>query len=122
MGRYRLTESAKADIASVLKSSKERHGRQAWVRYRALLSAAMRRVAADPGGLSTSDQSKLEPGLRSFHVRHSRNESREPPVAKPVHVIFYRVSEPGWIEIVRVLHERMDPGRHIGSRAIGADD
>ena len=59
------------------------------------------------------DRPEVAPGLRSFHIRHSREESREAPVAKPVHVIFYRVAEPGMVEIVRVLHERMEPERHI---------
>jgi toxin ParE1/3/4 len=48
-------------------------------------------------------------------LRHGRNESREKPVANPVHVIFYRVRERGVVEIVRVLHERMEPSRHIGA-------
>jgi toxin ParE1/3/4 len=45
--------------------------------------------------------------------RHSRNESREQPVANPVHVIFYRLAGSGVVEIIRVLHERMEPQRHI---------
>ena len=75
----------------------------------------MRRVAEDPEGRSTSDRSELRPGIRSFHIRHSRDESREAPVANPVHVIFYRVIQPGVVEVVRVLHDRMEPRRHIGS-------
>ncbi len=74
----------------------------------------MRRVAADPQGRSTVDLTELEPGIRSFHIRHSRDESGAAPVANPVHVIFYRVLHPGLVEIVRVLHDRMEPGRHIG--------
>jgi plasmid stabilization system protein ParE len=31
-----------------------------------------------------------------------------------VHVVFYRVLQPGIVEIMRVLHERMEPGLHIG--------
>jgi len=31
-----------------------------------------------------------------------------------VHVLYYRTAAPGLIEIVRVLHERMEPSRHIG--------
>ena len=73
----------------------------------------MRRVAADPRGRSTVDRPEVAPGIRSFHIRHSREESREPRVANPVHVIFYRVVEPGVVEIVRVLHERMEPGSHV---------
>jgi toxin ParE1/3/4 len=114
MARYRLTRSARRDIESILRTSEERHGREAPIRYAALLLAAMRRVAADPQGRSTSDRSELKPGIRSFHIRHSRGESREPPVANPVHVIFYRVMQPGLVEIVRVLHDRMEPSRHVG--------
>jgi toxin ParE1/3/4 len=114
MARYRLSEPAKTDIAAILRISEERHGLQARVRYRALLTAAMRRVAAHPEGRSTADRSELLPGIRSFHIRHCREESREAPVANPVHVIFYRVRHPGAVEIVRVLHERMEPSRHIG--------
>jgi toxin ParE1/3/4 len=116
MARYRLSEPAKADIASILRTSEERHGLQARIRYRGLLTAAMRRVAADPEGHSTVDRTELRPGIRSFHIRHSRDESREAPVANPVHVIFYRVPRPELVEIVRVLHERMEPSRHIGSQ------
>jgi toxin ParE1/3/4 len=83
------------------------------VRYRALLTAAMRRIAADPQGRSTVDDGELFEGVRSFHIRHSPSESREAAVGEPVHVIFYRAREPGLIEIVRVLHERMEPKRHV---------
>lgn len=114
MARYRLADRAKADVAGTLRTSEELHGEQARIRYRACLTVAMRRVAADPHGPSTVDRAELAPGLRSFHIRHSRNESREAPVANPVHVIFYRVIANGVIEIVRVLHERMEPRMHIG--------
>lgn len=117
MARYRISDPAKADIADILKTSEERHGPQARVRYRALLAASMRRVAADPKEISTSDRAELTPGLRSFHIRHSRDESREAPVANPVHVIFYRARLPGVVEIVRVLHERMEPSLHLRGRS-----
>ena len=90
------------------------HGRDARTRYEALLVAALRRVAGDPEGLSTVDREDLRPGVRSFHIRHSRSESREAPVGDPVHVIFYRAVAPGLVEIVRVLYERMEPSRHVG--------
>ena len=113
MARYRLSEPARADIALLLRSSEAMHGAEARIRYRALLTAAMRRIAVDPQGRSTVDHGELFEGVRSFHIRHSRSESREAAVGEPVHVIFYRAREPGLIEIVRVLHERMEPGRHL---------
>lgn len=115
MARYRLTRSARRDIESILRTSEERHGREARIRYAALLLAALRRVAEEPEGRSTLDRGELRPGVRSFHIRHSRGESREAAVANPVHVIFYRAVQPGLVEIVRVLHDRMEPSRHVGS-------
>jgi toxin ParE1/3/4 len=113
MARYRLSEPAKADIALLLRASEAMYGNEARIRYRALLTAAMRRIAADPQGTFTVDRGDLAAGVRSFHTRHSRGESREAPVGDPAHVVFYRSSVPGLIEIVRVLHERMQPSRHI---------
>jgi toxin ParE1/3/4 len=113
VSRYRLSEPAKADIAAILRTSRQYHGPQAQLRYRALLSAAMRRIAADPENLCTVGRRDLTSGMRSFHIRHSRTESRETAVANPVHIIFYRQRQPALVEIIRVLHERMDPTRHI---------
>jgi len=115
MARYRLSGPAKADISSILRTGETQHGRDARIRYRGLLTAALQRIASDPQGRSTMDRSELFSGLRSLHIRHSRNESRKAPVGEPVHVIFYRDVEPGLVEIVRVLHDRMEPSRHVGS-------
>ena len=98
----------------ILVRSEELHGAQARRRYRACLAAAMRRIAADPDGYCTVDRADLALGTRSFHTRHSRAESREAPVASPVRVIFSRVVRPGIVEILRVLHDRMEPGEHLG--------
>ena len=113
MARYRLSGPAKADIANILKTSADRHGHRASLRYRALLTAAFRRIAIDPTGHSTADRSELRPGMRSFHIRHSLRDSVKPRVANPVHVIYYRSQEPDLIEIIRVLHERMEPTRYV---------
>jgi hypothetical protein len=51
--------------------------------------------------------------LRISQTQHGA-ESRETAVAEPVHVIFFRALEPGFVEIVRFLHERMEPSRHVG--------
>jgi toxin ParE1/3/4 len=118
MARYRLSNPAKSDIVSILRASQSMHGGEARIRYRGLLTAALRRIAASPAGISTVDRSDLFTDLRSFHIRHARAESREAAVGEPVHVIFYRAMEPGLIEIVRVLHERMEPGLHLGYAGI----
>ena len=108
MARYRLSGPAKADITSLLRTSELRFGADARKRYSTLLVASLRRIAADPYGLLTRDQGQIIEGLRSFHIRHGRRESTAAPVASPVHVLFFRSVSPGQIEVLRVLHERMD--------------
>ena len=121
MGQYRLSNLAKADIASILRMSAQKHGKDARIRYRGLLTSAMRRIARDPYGISTADRRYLGKGLRSLHIRHSRNQSSEAPVAAPVHVIFFRAAESGRIEIVRVLHQRMEPRGHLAAISVCRD-
>ena len=114
MPRHRLSESAEGDIAAILRRSEEPHGKEARIRYRACLTAAMRRVETLPEERSTVDRAEGVPGVRSFHIRHSRHESREAPVANPAHVIYYRAKQQGVVEIIRVLHDRMEPREHLG--------
>ena len=117
MARFRLSRPAQADLAEILATSAERWGIEGRRRYAALLATAMRKVAANPEGPATRDRAELLPGLRSFHTRHARNDDPETQVRKPVHVIYYRVVQAGMIEIVRVLHDRMEPSQHLGTAA-----
>jgi toxin ParE1/3/4 len=116
MARFRLSRLAEADLAQILATSEERWGTQGSDRYRSRIGAAIRKVAADPYGPTTRDRSSLSSGIRSFHIRHTRGRSNGPgaKVKRPVHVLYYRAVTPDLIEIVRVLHERMEPSRHFG--------
>lgn len=113
--RFRLSALARADLAAIVSTSDERWGEAARRRYTAQVRSAMLKVAADPHGVMTRDRSDLAPTIRSFHIRHARSLDRAVRVQEPVHVLFYRPIQPGLIEIVRVLHERMEPSRHIGT-------
>lgn len=113
MARFRLARPAQIDLANILATSAERWGAEGWKRYAAVLVEAMRQVAAEPEGPLTRKRPDLRSGIRSFHVRHTRRSAEGATVRKPVHVLYYRVAEEAVIEIVRVLHERMDPSRHL---------
>jgi toxin ParE1/3/4 len=73
----------------------------------------MRQVAAEPEGPLTKKRLELRSGIRSFHVRYARRSAEGIGVRRPVHVLYYRVVQEEVIEIVRVLHERMEPSRHL---------
>ena len=113
MARLRIAQPAQSDLANILATSAERWGTDGRRRYALLLAAAMRIVATNPEGPLTQTRNELSPGLRSFHLRHARINAQQAKVNKPVHVLYYRAIQPGLVEIVRVLHERMEPSRHF---------
>ncbi|MGH6846015.1 MAG: type II toxin-antitoxin system RelE/ParE family toxin [Methylocella sp.] len=119
MARFRLSRLAAADLAHILAISEARWGTEGRRRYAALLAAAMRKVAADPEGPASRNRAEISPGIRSFHVRHARGDDPEAKVRWPVHILYYRTVTPDVIAIVRVLHERMEPSRHMGA---GSED
>ena len=116
MARFRLSPLARADLSQILATSVEGWGIEGRRRYAAVLAAGMRKLAAEPEGLTTRDRSELSPGLRSFHLRNAPAVKAAAQVRMPVHVLYYRVARPSVVEIVRVLHERMEPRRHIGAK------
>jgi toxin ParE1/3/4 len=113
MARFRLARPAQIDLANILATSAERWGAEARQRYAAVLAAAMRQVAAEPDGPLTRKRPDLRSDIRSFHLRHVRRSAEAAKVRRPVHLLYYRVAQKGVIEIVRVLHERMEPSRHL---------
>ena len=113
MARFRLARRAQADILNILTESATRWGIEARRRYEAVLSSAMHNVAANPEGSMTRSRANIGPELRSYHLRHARQEASGRRVRRPVHVLYYRVVAPGLVEIVRVLHERMEPSAHL---------
>ena len=114
MARFHLSGPAQADLQNILALSVERHGVEGRRRYAALVAAALRGVAANPEGPATRDRGDVFTGIRSFHIRHARGDVPGEKVTRPVHIIHYRAAQPGVIEIIRVLHERMEPALHIG--------
>ena len=115
--RFRVARRAQTDLMIILGDSAEKWGAEASRRYGVTLMRAMRQVASNPEGRLTRPRPDLRPDLRSFHLRHVRQHGRLPSVKRPVHVIYYRVVEPGLIEIARVLHDRMEPARQFETSA-----
>jgi toxin ParE1/3/4 len=115
MARFRLSRPAQTDLARILATSLDRWGGAGQRRYATILTTAMRVVANEPQGFVTRDRAGLQSGLRSFHLRHVRADDPRVTVRRPVHVIYYRAIKPGLVEIVRILHERMEPGRWLGT-------
>ncbi|MBV8337817.1 MAG: type II toxin-antitoxin system RelE/ParE family toxin [Alphaproteobacteria bacterium] len=113
MRRFRLSRLAEADLLAILATSRSQWGSAGERGYAALIAAAIRKVAVEPAGPATRQREELRPGIRSFHLRHARSADPEARVRRPAHVLYYRSVSPDVIEIVRVLHERIEPRRHL---------
>lgn len=113
MARFRLAQPARVDLAAILETSQERWGELGRRRYTSLLTAALRLVAADPESPLTRDRADLAPGVRSLHVKHASDHGA---VHAPVHVLYFRIARPGMLEILRVLHERVEPSVPLHAR------
>jgi toxin ParE1/3/4 len=107
VARFRLARPAQIDLANILATSVERWGMRLFLptrcgRSRWNQKAHLRRSEPNSVQVSTASTS-----------RHARRTSDTAKVRRPVHVLYYRVAPESVIEIVRVLHEKMDPSRHL---------
>jgi toxin ParE1/3/4 len=110
--RFRISRSAEADLSNILRTSAERWGADACRRYGATLGAAMRLLATEPETPLSRSRNDIAAGIRSFHIKRVRLPAAD-AVNRPAHILFYRVAEDQVLEVVRILHERMDPRRHF---------
>jgi len=115
MACLRLSAAAQDDIADVLTWTARRFGTRARVRYAALLATALADLAADPARPASAARPELGPGVRSYHLRHSRKRvpSDDAPVGRPRHVVLYRTDPAGTVEVGRILHDAMELERHL---------
>ena len=115
MALVRLSDSAQADIVSLLAWSESHFGEIVRQRYEVLLATALRDIAADPERAGSVDRPELGPGVRSYHLRHSRDRARDRDgfIRQPRHFLLYRALLPDMIGIGRVLHDAMDVEQHL---------
>jgi toxin ParE1/3/4 len=105
--RVRLGAAAEVDFANILKWTAENFGARQSRVYRDTLVQAIGELAEGPDVACSRARDEIMPGLRTLHVaRRGRRGS---------HLLMYRTVK-GTIEIVRILHDRMDLQRYLPSR------
>ncbi|MFV3129140.1 type II toxin-antitoxin system RelE/ParE family toxin [Niveispirillum sp. KHB5.9] len=114
MARYRLAPAVRSDVVEILAHSEINFGSEARRRYRALLEAAFALVADRPQRLGAIARPDLGNGYMAFHLRHCPKRTvATGRVLRPRHMLFYRIVGPGFVDILRVLHDRMEAHRHL---------
>jgi toxin ParE1/3/4 len=105
--RVRLGAAAEVDFANILKWTTENFGaRQSHV-YRDTLVLAIGELANGPDVVGSKARDEIIVGLRTLHVAR--------PGRRGSHFLMYRAAPNSTIEIVRILHDRMDLRRHLPS-------
>lgn len=92
MPGFTLSNKARADFKDIARFTQSRWGREQRLRYLTMLDACFQQLAADP--LIGQDSSDIRSGYRKIRAGS--------------HVIFYHQKTNDKIEIVRILHGRMD--------------
>ena len=103
--RIRLGAAAEVDFANILKWTTENFGVRPSRVYRDTLVQAIGELADGPNVAGSRARDEIMTGLRTLHVaRRGRRGS---------HFLMYRAAPNSTIEIVRILHDRMDLPRHV---------
>ena len=92
MPSFTLTNMAKADLKEIGHYTQETWGREQRILYLNMLDACFHRLATNP--LLGKDCREIRDGYRKFNAGS--------------HLIFYRQKSIDTVEIVRILHCRMD--------------
>lgn len=96
MTEYRLTPAAQRDLSEIWDFTQERWDMHQAEEYTVEIRDALERIAAHPERGRRAEQ--VTTGYRRYSVGS--------------HLIFY-VERSGWIDVIRILHQRMDPTRHL---------
>lgn len=96
MSQHRLTPAAQRDLSSIWDFTEERWDVSQAERYIRKIQAAVERIAEDP------DIGRTREGIREGYRSYAIGS----------HIIFYMPSA-DHIEIVRILHQRMDVDQHL---------
>lgn len=106
--RVWFAEGAERDFFGVLRWTTEQFGKRQARVYETTLRSALKALVAGPSALGYQMRPELGADVASLHVARQGRKGR--------HLLVFRAHEQdGVIEVLRILHDSMDPARHLGS-------
>jgi len=103
--RVRFGAAAELDFANIVKWTAENFGARQSRVCRDTLVQAINELTNGPDVAGSRPRDEIMAGLRTIHIaRGGRRGS---------HFLMYRAAPNSTIEIVRILHDRMDLQRHV---------
>jgi toxin ParE1/3/4 len=110
----RVSRHALRDIRAILNWTTREFGKNAALRYEALLTQALRDIGADPERPGSAERLEIMiEGARTYHLEFSRARVKGKRVKAPRHFLLYRRCEEHVIEVGRAIHDARDLTRHL---------
>jgi toxin ParE1/3/4 len=102
----RLAETAERDFEHILRWTADQFGQRQAETYLHTLLAAIEALTDGPYAVGVRPRPDIGRALLSLHVHRGRRRGR--------HVIYFCADENmRTIDVLRVLHDAMDPGKHF---------
>lgn len=109
-----VSDVAARDIETILEWTVENFGLDAELRYRRLITQALRDIEEEPNRLESRRLPGLPSATLSYHLYFSRERARSELgwVRRPRHSVLYQVRGPV-VVVLRLLHDEQDRSRKI---------
>ncbi len=105
--RIRLADSAEMDLLDIADWTRDNFGpRQAMI-YTETITLAITALHNGPDVLGSKPRDEIETGIRTLHVARQGRSGR--------HFVVFREAPSQIIDVLRILHDSMDLGRHLVS-------
>ena len=103
--RVHLTDRAERDLEEIARWTSENFGRRQAQQYSETIALTLEALASGPEVPGVRTRDELAPGVRTLHAARQGRRAR--------HLVLFRVTDHGSLEVLRVLHDSMELPRHL---------
>lgn len=101
----RLTSRAEQDFIEIVQWTADNFGPQQAAVYTETLSLAISELAEGPEVFGAKRRNEISNGILTLHVARQGRKGR--------HFVIFRIGDATTIDVLRLLHDSMDPVRHL---------
>jgi toxin ParE1/3/4 len=110
-----IAPKARSDVADILAWTEQNFGPQTLRRSAKRIATAIEQVAESPECAGSRARPEIADHCRTYHLYFARKSAGRvgDRNRQPRHFLLFRVTEPGTVEIGRVLHDSMELAAHL---------
>ena len=101
----RLARQAQADLDEILMWTSRNFGPVQTRTYATTIKLAIKALGEGPDALGAQARDEVRPGVRILHIARQGRQGR--------HFLVFRAANGKIIEVLRILHDRLELARHL---------